>query len=62
MLSLYLFIGVVSAQGGLVVNPKDANNGPSGTGSMPMDLSGMVNNRGFAMYPGDADFDGIHSG
>jgi alpha-L-fucosidase len=50
------------AQGGLVVNPKNANDGASGISSLPIDLSGLVNNRGFAMSPGDADFDGIHSG
>lgn len=29
---------------------------------MPIDISGMTNNRAFAMSPGDANFDGIHSG
>jgi alpha-L-fucosidase len=42
------------AQGGLVVNPKNANDGASGISSLPIDLSGLVNNRGFAMSPGDA--------
>ena len=39
------------AQGGLVVNPKNADDGGSGISSIPIDLSGLVNNRGFAMSP-----------
>lgn len=50
------------AQGGLVVNPKNADDGGGGISSVPIDLSGLANNRGFAMNPGDANFDGIHSG
>lgn len=50
------------AQGGLVVNPKNANDGASGIASLPIDLSNLVNNRGFAMGAGDANFDGYHSG
>ena len=49
-------------QGGLVINPKNANDGPSGIASIPIDLSQLVNNRGFAMTPGDANYDGLHSG
>ena len=52
---------VALAQGGLVINPRNAQDGSSAT-SLPIDLSGLVNNRGFAMTPGDADFDGLHSG
>ena len=65
MLSFSLVIALLPlalAQGGLVVNPKNANDGPSGISSLPMDLSQPVNNRGFAMTPGDANFDGLHSG
>lgn len=45
-----------------MVNPKNANDGVSGIASIPIDLSGLVNNRGFAMSPGDANFDTLHSG
>ena len=65
MLSSGLLFGLVPlalAQGGLVVNPKNAHDGVSGAASIPIDLSKLVNNRGFAMSPGDANFDGIHSG
>jgi len=50
------------AQGGLVVNPKNADDSGNGGQSLPIDISGLVGNRAFAMSPGDADFDGIHSG
>lgn len=52
------------AQGGLVINPKSADENEAGAhaGSVKIDLSGLVNNRAFAASPGDADFDGIHSG
>ncbi|KAK3700557.1 hypothetical protein LTR37_015885 [Vermiconidia calcicola] len=53
---------LVLAQGGLVINPKNADDGTTGTASIPIDLSQLVNNRGFGMIPGDANFDGIHSG
>ena len=51
-------------QGGLVVNPKSADNQETGAhaSSVKIDLSGLVNNRAFAATPGDANFDGIHSG
>ncbi|KAI0475354.1 glycoside hydrolase [Xylariaceae sp. FL0804] len=49
------------AQGGLVINPKNADNGAAGP-SVPLDLTALRDNRGFAMFPGDADFDGIGSG
>lgn len=45
-----------------MINPKNRNDGEiGGTRSLPMDLSELVNNRAFAMFPGDADFDGMHS-
>ena len=50
------------ALGGLVINPKNANDGSGGTASVPIDLSGLVNNRAFALSPGDANFDGTHAG
>ena len=59
---LWACVPLVVAQGGLVVNPKNADDGGSGIASIPVDLSGLVDNRGFAMSPGDANFDGIHSG
>jgi alpha-L-fucosidase len=68
MWSTVAAIGLVrwaAAQGGLVINPKNADDnslGSGGTASIQVDLSSMVNNRAFAMTPGDADFDGIHSG
>lgn len=51
-----------TAQEGLVINPKNADNGGSGGQTIPVDLSDLKDNRAFAMSPGDADFDGIHSG
>ena len=53
---------VAVGQGGLVVNPKNADDGSSQMASIPIDLTEFRNNRAFAMSPGDADFDGIHSG
>ncbi|THY27539.1 glycoside hydrolase [Aureobasidium pullulans] len=54
----------VFGQGGLVINPKNAGLHQVGShaSSVPIDLSSMLNNRAFAMSPGDADFDGLHSG
>lgn len=50
-------------QGGLVINPRNKDDNESGgSGSLPIDLSDLVNNRAFAMSPGDADYDGMHSG
>lgn len=60
-----LLLGLVPlalAQGDVLINPKSQDDGASGVRSYPIDLSGMVNNRGFAMSPEDADFDGLHSG
>ncbi|KAK5744937.1 hypothetical protein LTR17_001688 [Elasticomyces elasticus] len=63
-LTTTLLLGLVPfavGQGGLVINPKNADDGVTAD-SLPIDISGLVNNRGFAMTPGDADFDGLHSG
>jgi alpha-L-fucosidase len=49
-------------ENGLVVNPKNSNDGKSGATSIPIDLSELVNNRAFGMSPGDANFDGNHAG
>ncbi|KAI7341679.1 glycoside hydrolase family 29 protein [Hortaea werneckii] len=54
--------GSALAQGGLVTNPRNADDGSSQMASMPIDLTSMRNNRAFSMSPGDANFDGIHSG
>ncbi|KAM0716787.1 hypothetical protein Q7P37_008232 [Cladosporium fusiforme] len=51
-----------AAQDGLVINPKNADHHGSGERTIPVDLTDLRNNRAFAMSPGDADFDGIHSG
>jgi alpha-L-fucosidase len=52
------------AQGGLVVDPKNVDRNERGdiVQSLPIDLEPLVNNRAFAMSPGDADYDGIHGG
>lgn len=65
MASIVCLLGIVPlalAQGGLVVNPKNAYDGKSGIQSVPIDVSHLVNNRAFAMSPGDANFEGLHSG
>lgn len=68
MLAAKLLLGLMPtalAQGGLVINPKKADDSESGSNSaasMPMDISSLRNSRAFAMSPGDANFDGIHSG
>jgi alpha-L-fucosidase len=59
--ALLAFVPFALGQGGLVINPKNAGDGAAAN-SVPIDISGLVNNRGFAMSPGDANFDGIHSG
>ncbi|KAK4624790.1 Tissue alpha-L-fucosidase [Fulvia fulva] len=51
---------LVYGRGGLVVNPK--NTGAQHAASIPVDISNLTNNRAFAMRPGDADSDGVHSG
>lgn len=45
----------------LVVNPKNAQDS-STSQSLPVDISKLRNNRGFAMSPADANFDGTQSG
>lgn len=49
------------AQGGLVVNPKNAAPGSSGP-SVKLDLSGLRDNKAFALQPDGANFDGLGSG
>lgn len=65
LLSAFLLslVPLALGQGGLVVNPKNQNNHEShSAGSLPIDISSITNNRAFAKSPGDANFDGIHSG
>ncbi|KAK6440978.1 hypothetical protein LTR95_002801 [Oleoguttula sp. CCFEE 5521] len=62
LLSLLVGLPLALAQGGLVINPKNVDDASNGGQTVAIDLSGLVNNRAFAMSPGDADFDGIHSG
>jgi alpha-L-fucosidase len=49
------------AQDGLVIDPKNADNGGGGGRSIPIDLTTLANNRAFGMSPDDANFDGLHS-
>ena len=65
MFSLKALLGIVPlalAQSDVLVNPRNGNDRPGGVASQPIDLSELVNNRAFAMSPGDANFDTIHSG
>lgn len=67
MLLFNFLIGLVPlclAQEGFVINPKNADDNGNGgdRGSLPLDISDLVDNRAFAMSPGDANFDGMHSG
>lgn len=59
--SLLGLAAVALGQGGLIIDPKNADDGVS-VKSIPIDISSLFNNRGFAKYPGDANFDGVHSG
>ncbi|TKA25115.1 hypothetical protein B0A50_06180 [Salinomyces thailandicus] len=59
---LLALLPMVMTQGGLVVSPKNAEDGSTQMASLSVDLSSLRNNRAFAMSPGDADFDGLHSG
>lgn len=42
----------------LVIDPKNSPGVSGSVASLPIDISSLRNNRGFANYPGDADFDG----
>jgi len=48
----------------LVVNPRNAQHGPSSSSasSVKLDISHLRNNRAFGMRPGDADFDSRGAG
>ena len=54
------FISTVRAQA--VFNPKNVASSYNGTSSFPVDLSALYNNRGLAVKPNDASFDGHGSG
>lgn len=59
---LFAVAPLALAQGDIVLNPKNADDGASGVRSLPLDLSSLRNNRAFAMSPGDANFEGLNSG
>lgn len=61
-LALACFLPICLAQDGLVINPKNADDGGGNGRSMSLDISDLLNNRAFGMSPGDANFDGLHSG
>lgn len=58
--SLFPLLALARAQ--VIFKPQNADNGGSYAPSVPLDLSSLFDNRGFAQKPGDADFDGKHSG
>lgn len=68
MLAVALLFGLTPLAVGqhtLVVDPKTADNqiaGGYGSNSIPIDISSLNNNRGFAMAPNTSDFDGFGSG
>lgn len=63
LLGLLALVPLALAQYSLVVNPKyNAAVANGSVQSLAIDLEPWVNNRAFAMQPGDADMDGIHSG
>ena len=54
-----LFAPVALAQ--VIFQPQHAGNSKNVSRSVPIDLSEHLDNRGFGMQPGDADFDGTNS-
>jgi len=57
LLSSLAFVGAQAT-----FNPQGLDNGGAGgTISAPVDISHLYDNRGFAMKPNDADFDGYGS-
>lgn len=56
------FQAAVSQDMALVVNQRNSPGVPGSVYSLPVDISSLRNNRGFAMIPNDADFDGLGSG
>ena len=57
--TLYL-LASVSAQA--TFNPQYADNGGTNLASLPLDISSLFDNRGFAMKPNDANFDQLNNG
>lgn len=53
---------IVMADFSLVINPKGNPGARSSTASLPVDISSLRNNRGFAMGPNDANFAGAGEG
>jgi alpha-L-fucosidase len=60
---LAVFVAAASpCLGQATFNPKNIGDGNSNYSlGVPLDLSKLLGNRGFAMSPGDADFDGLGS-
>lgn len=54
--------GPAAADFSLVVNPKNSPGTSGGTPSLPVNITDLRNNRGFATGPNDADFDGTGAG
>lgn len=61
-LSLFLFLLPLSGAQ-VLFNPKNVDSGSSGRNpSIPLDISSLYNNRGFAMKPNDSNLDGYGAG
>ena len=59
----FLWLLLPLVQGQALFNPKNVDSGSSGSNpSMPLDLSNLYNNRGFAMKPNDSNLDGTGTG
>lgn len=62
-IAFLLAVCIIGVQAQVVFNPKNVDFGSSGGNpSIPLDLSGLYNNRGFAMSPNDSNLDGYGSG
>lgn len=60
---LVLLFSLPLAQTQVLLNPKYVDSGSSsGNPSIPLDISSLYNNRGFAMKPNDSNFDGNGGG
>ena len=60
ILDILPLLASVSAQA--TFNPQYKDNGGTNSASLPLDISSLFDNRGFAMQPGDANFDQLNSG
>lgn len=61
MLNLVLLSTVTIAAAQLVVQPQHRNNTNESPRSIPVDITSLLNNRGFGKDIGDANFDGSNS-